>query len=96
LGRQAAARLELLHRLGQELGVQVEADGGDMAALARPEDVAGAPDFQVAHGNLKAGSQIVVLLDRLQALDGILAQFAPGRVEEVSVGALRAASHTAA
>ena len=35
----------------EELAVEVEADGGDLARLLRAEDVAGAADLEVAHGD---------------------------------------------
>ena len=64
LRRQA---FELADGLFQQLAVQLVADRGDVAALLRAQDVAGAADFQVAHGDGEAGAHVAELLDRLQA-----------------------------
>jgi len=55
-----------VNRLAQQLAVQFVTDRRDVAALLGAEDVAGAADFQVAHGDLKARSQLRKLLDCLQ------------------------------
>ena len=46
--------LQLADRFGDELAVQVEADGRDVTALRAAEQVAGAADLEVAHRELEA------------------------------------------
>ena len=58
-------------RIFQELAIQLIADGGNVAALLRAQDVAGPADFQVAHGNLEAGPQLGEFLNRLEAARGL-------------------------
>ena len=59
--------LQLVHRLLQHLRVHLEADRRDVAALLVAQQVAGAADLQVAHGDLEAGAQLGVVGQRLQA-----------------------------
>ena len=42
----------------EELAVHFVADGGDVAGLLGAEHVAGAADFEVAHGDLEAGAEL--------------------------------------
>ena len=42
--------------LAEELAVEVEADLGDVAGLLGAEEVAGAADLEVAHGDFEAGA----------------------------------------
>ena len=75
LGRLAhRLALQLGHRLGDHLAVEVVADRGDVAGLAGAEQVAGAADLEVAHGDLEARAQLGGLADRLQPLVGLLGQ----------------------
>ena len=83
------------HRLGHQLDVEVVPDGGDVARLVGAEQVARAADLEVAHGDLESGSELGVLADRPQPLVGLLAEHPVGRMEEVRVGALPAATHPA-
>ena len=64
----AHQRAHALDGVGKQLHVQVEADGGHVAALLRAEQVARAADLQVAQGDLEAGAELRRLEDRLQAL----------------------------
>src|SRR4030043_648834 len=75
-GRLLAALegLQALDGVGEEAGVEVEADGPDMPALLRAQEVAGAPYLQVAQGDLEARPQLRRLEDGLEALLGGLAQ----------------------
>ena len=59
-----------------------------MARLLLAEQVAGAADLQVAHGDLEAGAQLGVVGQRRQALARLLAQGRVAGVEQVGVGAL--------
>ena len=49
-------------------GVQLEADGLDVAVLLAAQQVAGAAQFQIERGNLEARAQVAELLQRGQAL----------------------------
>ena len=42
----------------QHLGVELEADGLDVAALLAAQQVAGSAQFQIESGNFEAGAQI--------------------------------------
>ena len=53
--------VEFLDGLGEEFGVEVESDGVNLAALVGAEEVAGAADFEVAHGDAEAGAEFVGL-----------------------------------
>ena len=79
------------HRLGDELHVEVVADGRDRTRLVVTEQVAGAADLEVAHGDLEAAAERRVVADRAKPLVGRLGEDLVGRVEEVGVGALAAA-----
>ena len=48
---------ELGDRLAEQLDVELEADSRDVARLLRPEQVAGAADLEVAHGDREAGAR---------------------------------------
>ena len=56
--------------------------------LPGAEQVAGAADLEVAHGDLEAGPELGGLADRLQPLVGLLAQHPVRRDEQVGVGPL--------
>ena len=86
--RRLGLVLELPRRLFQQLAVHLVADGRDVAGLLGAEDVAGAADFQVAHGDLEAGAEVAVFLDRLQSLGRDRRHRAIGRQEQVAVRAM--------
>ena len=91
LGRLARRlALHLGDGLVDHLDVEVVADRGDVAALVLAEQVARAPDLQVAHGDLEPAAQLRRLADGAQALVGLLGQDAVGGVEQVGVGPLAA------
>jgi hypothetical protein len=91
-------RRTLLHRLAaqlrdrplQELGVEVEAQCGDVPVLARPEELSGAADLEVGRGETETAAQLAELLDRPQPLSGRLRQRLPTRDEEEGVRVLLA------
>ncbi len=88
LGRLAERlALQLGDHLVDHLAVQVVADGGDVARLAGAEQVAGAPDLEVAHGDLEAAAELGGLTDRLQPFVCLLGQRRLRRIEEIGVGA---------
>ena len=76
----------LPHGVFQQLAVQLVADGGDVAALLRAEDVAGPADFQVAQGDLEAGAQLGELLDRLEPPGGVRRDAAVAVEQQVGIG----------
>src|SRR5207302_10383057 len=104
--RQLDVRLELLHpgllalelrdRLLHQLGVQIEADGSDVAALVRTEQVAGAPDLQVVGGDLEPCAQLRELLQYREPLLRVARDPPPRRNEQVRVRALPAPADAAA
>ena len=57
-------RAQLGDRLVQELDVELEADGGDVARLLRAEQLAGAADLEVAHRDREAGAELGVVGER--------------------------------
>ena len=94
-------RLDLLalqrgDALLEQLAVELEADRRDMAALLRAEQVAGAADFQVAHGDFEAAAERGVLLDRAEALAHVGEEPAVARQQQVGVGLVLVAAHAAA
>ena len=66
--------LELADRLGDELAVQVEADGRDVARLLAAEQVARAADLEVAHRDLEARPEVGELADRPEPLVRLLGE----------------------
>ena len=96
LGRLAARRSQLGHRLAEQPGVEVEADGVDVAALLGAEDVAGPAYLEVLHGDAEPGAEFRSGDDRLQpALRG-LREPASALHEQVGVRALGAAADASA
>ena len=73
-------------RLAHQAAVQVVPDRGDVARLGLAEQVAGAADLEVAHGDPVAGPELGGFADGLEPLVGVLAEHAVGRVEQVGVG----------
>jgi len=96
LGLLQRAAAQLGHGLGQQLHVHVVADQGDVPGLVGPEQVAGAADLQVLHGDGHARAQVLVGGHGGQPLVGGLGDGPLGRVEEVGVGPLAGAADPAA
>ena len=61
-----------------------------------PEQVAGAADLEVAHGDLEPRAELGVLADGAQPLVGLLRQRPVGREEQVGVGPLAGPADPAA
>ena len=80
----------------EELAVQFESDGGDVAALLRAEEIAGSTDFQVAHGNFEPAAEGGVLLDGAEAFANVREQSGVAWKEEVSIGLVFVTAHPAA
>src|SRR5216117_3572774 len=79
-------------RLFEQLGVHLEADGGDLARLLAAEDVSGAADFEIAGGDAESGAEVGKLLDGGQALARVGGQDAIARNEQIAEGEAVAAS----
>ena len=67
-----------------------------MAGLLGAEEIAGAADLKVAHGELEAGAELLELLDGAQAPLGVGGDRAVAGQEEVGVGLVTVAPHPAA
>src|SRR6185503_5000951 len=62
--------LEPGHGLPEQLAVELEADAHDVAALLRPEEIAGAAELEIAHRDFETRAELVVLPHRGQPLPG--------------------------
>jgi hypothetical protein len=80
--------LRRLHRLVEHLHVELEAERGDVPGLLVAEQVAGAAQLEVAHGDLEARAELGVVAQGAQALLGVLRQRGRRGVQQVGVGAL--------
>ena len=79
--------LHLADRPVEHLGVQLEADGLDVAALLSAQQVSGAPKFQIEGRNLEAGAQVGKFLQRGETAAGHRSQLDFPRHQEIGVGA---------
>ena len=68
--------LQLAHGALQHRGVQLEADGVDVAALLAAEHVAGTAQFEIESGDLEARAEVGEFLQRRQTAAGDRRQFA--------------------
>ncbi len=91
-----AVALELVHGLADQPDVEVEPDVGDVAGLLAAEQVAGAADLEVLHGDGHAAAEVGVLGQGGQPLVGGLGERLLLRVEEVGVGPLARTADPAA
>ncbi len=80
--------LHLGDGLVHHLAVEVVTDCGDVPALRLAEQVTGATDLQIAHGDLEATPQVGGLTDRAQPLVRLFGEHLIARMEEVCVGPL--------
>src|ERR1035437_9264998 len=80
----------------EQLAVEVEADGGDVAALFRTEDVARAANLQVAHRDFEPAAEGRVLLDRADPFARALDEVYMARQKNVSVRLVFVAADAAA
>ena len=85
--------LQLANRVLDELGVQVETHGRNVARLLRSQEVSRPPDLQVPGGDLEAGAQLGQLRDHLQAPARHLGHAALGRDQEVRMGPVLVPAH---
>src|SRR5690606_3142950 len=80
----------------EDLVVGLEADVVHEAALLRAEQVAGAADVEVLHGDVDAAAEVAELFDGLQALAAEVGQQVRTGREQVAVGLAVAAAHAPA
>ena len=80
----------------EELAIEVEADGGDLARLLDAEDVAGAPDLEVAHGDFHAAAVTTRFNKGVESLLGELGEADVLGDEKIGVGGAVPAAHSAA
>src|SRR5215472_10654910 len=80
----------------QHCGVQLEADGFDMAALLAAEQVSRAAQLQVESRDLESRAEIAEFFQRSETPARQLAKFAIGRNQQVSVSTSIRAADTAA
>ena len=89
------ARFQEVNLLRQQLRVEIEADRGDVPALRRAQQVAGAADLEVFHRDAHSRAQLGRLEDGLQPLLGDFAQAHVFGVQQIGVRASRATTHPA-
>jgi len=70
----------------EQLAVKLETDGGDVAALFRAEQIAGAADLKVAHGNFKPAAKRGVLPDGADAFAHVGQQARVARQQQIRIG----------
>ncbi len=87
-GADGQARLprKLGDGLVQHLHVELEAERCDVAGLLGAEQVARAPDLEVAHRDLEPGAELGVVGERREPRAGLRRELARVGVEEVRVG----------
>ena len=78
--------LELLHGFGEDFLVHVEAQFRDETALFAPEEVAGSPNVEVAHGDLDTAAEVAELRNRLEAFAAFVRQQTKRWRQEVAEG----------
>ena len=78
------------------MAVELEAESHDLAVLLLAEQVAGAANLEVAHGELEPGAEVLQVADDVEALVGLLGERPRGRIHHVCVRPLPRASDTSA
>ena len=91
-----AVCLQALNGLFEQLAVEIETHGSNMAALFNAQDVARAADFQVAQRELEARTEVRVAADRGKTLSGIFRQHTHRRQQQIRVGLAMMPADTAA
>lgn len=80
----------------EKLAIKLVADRGDVAGLLRAEDVAGAANLQIPHGDAKSRAQIAVFLNRLQSFGGHARQRTVRAEQKIAIGAVLVTTDAAA
>ena len=89
------AGLERAHRMVEHVGIQVETDLLHLAGLRFAQHFAGAADFQVMHGEIKARAQFFHHLDGFQAFLGRRGERILAHGQQIGIGLMvRAADAT--
>ena len=83
-------------RLLEQLAIKIEADRDDVAALRGAENVARAANLQIAHGDVKAGAERAVLLDRVDPFARRADRHHLARQQEIGIGLVLGAADAAA
>ena len=83
--RDAALSAQLGNRLGQQFDIELEPERRDVARLLVPEQVPGAADLEIAHGNREPGAEFRVIGERRQPRPRLRRQLRHVRVEQVCV-----------
>ena len=78
--------LKRLDRSFEQFAVEVEADGGDLTGLLGAENISGAADLEIAHGDLHACAKAGRFGECMEAAAGELREFAGVGNEKVCVG----------
>ena len=86
---------ETAYRFRQHFVVQLKSDLHHVAALVFTQDLPGAANLQIMHGEIEAAAQFFHLLNRFQALTGLLGQTLQIGHHQVSVGLVMATSDSA-
>src|SRR6185437_772284 len=92
----AAFAIELADSLFKHLGVELEADGLDVARLLAAKHVAGAAQFEIERGNLEACAEVGKLFERGEPAARDLRELLLGRNQQIGVSAAVRAAHAAA
>ena len=79
-GHRLPLDLGFLNGFGQQSGVEIKADSGDMAMLPRSQQLPRTPDLQIPHRNAEARPQLCLFADGLQALASHCSQGCDGGV----------------
>ena len=78
---------------GENLLIGLISQIGDETTLLGAQEIAGAADVEILHGDVDAAAEIGKALDGLQAAATVVGQGAEGRRHEIAEGFLAAASH---
>src|SRR5438874_7667244 len=85
--------LEPTYGILQNLTVEFIANGSDVAALLRAEEVAGAADFQIAQGDLEAGAELGEFFYRFKSAAGHRRHAALAIQQKVGISSILIAAH---
>ena len=90
------AALQAAHGLGQHLVVKLKAHFQHIAALLVAQHLACTANLQIVHRQIKAAAQLLHLLNRFQALRGLLGQAVDIGHHQIRIGLVMAAAHAPA
>ena len=96
IGRRRGFTFLQADRFIQKLQIEIVADGFHLAMLLRAEEISGAAQLEIAHGDLEAGTEFGKFADRGKALLGDFGEDFIACKREVGVGAARRTPDAAA